>query len=64
MQPHLFFVTVATIALGMLLVTTPVLCSLDMMLELVDLCCNDPDFFFKGGEVALLKVVSSLQRGG
>jgi len=59
----ILFVTVVAAALGMLLVTTTMLSLLKMVSELVGLCCKDPDFFFKDGEVALLEAVSSLRRG-
>jgi len=40
------FVPVVATALAILLVTTPVLWLLEMVSELVDLCCKDPDFSF------------------
>jgi len=39
------FVTTTVVALAMLLVITPVLWLLEMVSELVDLRCKDPDFF-------------------
>ena len=39
------FMLVAAAAFAMLLVTTPVLWLLEMVSELVDLRCKDPDFF-------------------
>jgi len=60
----ILFVSVAAVALSMLLVTTPVLWLLETMTELVDLRCEDPDFFFSGEEVTLLVAMSSLQRCG
>ena len=42
------FGTVAATTLAMFLVTAPVLCLLEVVLELEDLCGKDLDFFFKG----------------
>ena len=58
------FMTVATAALVMLLVTTLLLWLLETVSEFVDLCCKDLDFFFSGEEKTLLVAMSSLQRGG
>jgi len=58
------FMTVATATLGMLLVTTLVLWLLEIVLALVDLCCKDPNFFFRGEEATLPATISFLQIGG
>jgi len=58
------FVPVVAAPLAMLLVIIPVLWLLEMVSELVDLRCKDPDFFFKTEEVTLPVAMSSLQRGG
>jgi len=49
-----FFVTVVVAALTMFLITTPVLCLLEVVSELEDLCWKDLDFFFKGKKAAFL----------
>jgi len=54
------FMVAIDAALVMFLVTTRLLCLLEMVLELVDLCCKDPNFFFKGRELALLVGMSYL----
>jgi len=58
------FAIMAATALVMFLVSTPVLCLLEVISELEDLCWTDLDFFFKGREVALLMAISSLRRVG
>jgi len=57
------FVIVAATA-HTFLITTPMLCLLEAVLELEDLCWNDSIFLFKGRVAALHAAISSLQRGG
>jgi len=51
-------------SLATALVIISVLWSLEMMSELVDLRCKDPDFFFRTEKATLAVAMSSLQRGG
>jgi len=55
---------VAIAVFAMLLVTTPLLSLLEIVSELVDLWCKNPNFFFKDREMALHVAISSLQRSG
>ena len=57
-------VTVSAATFAMFLVTTLVLCLLEVVSELEDLCWKDPNFFFKGREAAFLVAISSLRKVG
>jgi len=60
----ILFVPVVAATLAMLLVTTLVLWLLEMVSELVDLRCKDPNFFFSCEEATLLVAMFSLRRCG
>ena len=55
-------VTVAAAAIAMVLITTLVLCLLEVVSGLEDLHWKDLNFFFKGREAEFLMAISSLRR--